>query len=685
MPTALAKPAVVSSIAVPRAAAGVATASTVPSCTRLVRSGGGVWRPDGFYDVTAEQLVRAGMGGMQPFSPQSFAKIVECWRVRVRVGQLSSPQPSPPPPPAAVVTTRSASPPPSAAAVPHRASLAMMGRRPRRPAAEAAAHQAARSCKISLRVEVKNMAPCTFGKSFGCYPGESKMWVSSGCRGTFWCNGQRSGICGFRKFIPQLSNSQLTNCSCHADPTARDAINAIWWEAVSDSNRGFMQEHHVGRIFESYTAEGPRRPFLGPPPSCLSSKAKAAHGLQATEAGVCAGMQSDVARVWAAGCTYSDSGGNSGGRGPASWQDSRAGCLSADSGRTVCSGHGVCFFGACVCQPGWEGAQCASASLVRPAPCVAVEHAGDIIASSAAASSASDLQAIRARNKVLSDGCLRHPAYGSALVPEGRWKLAQAAEAALWRTTGNKTAADLKKMMLKHLVHFGWYSSICNATDPQGAARVCAGNAAGTAPTAGAPAAGASTAHADVPKGLGRIAELGSGLWTQAKLLTAARPDLPAVSATLIDPGIPGYLSSGSAGFRSGTLNGLPVELLPMGAEQVPSCYTHAFDTVVMINVIEHTFNAFATLETAHRLLKPGGLFLFAERVVRMGAHDQLFHPVRLTVRFYDAFLSAHFDEVRQLVSESGDLWSSPPLASSRLVSPRLAVPPWTCLSSAFS
>ena len=140
---------------------------------------------------------------------------------------------------------------------------------------------------------------------------------------------------------------------------------------------------------------------------------------------------------------------------------------------------------------------------------------------------------------------------------------------------------------------------------------------------------------------------LPTNLLTYSSFLTySSNPCVDPVISTA--RAVPGYISSGSAGFRSGTLNGLAVELLPIGAEQVPSCYTHAFDTVVMINVIEHTFNAFATLETAHRLLKPGGLILFAERVVRMAAHDQLLHPVRLTVSFYDAFLSEHFDEVHR-------------------------------------
>ena len=135
-------------------------------------------------------------------------------------------------------------------------------------------------------------------------------------------------------------------------------------------------------------------------------------------------------------------------------------------------------------------------------------------------------------------------------------------------------------------------------------------------------------------------------MWTWTRDILVARPDLTADSITLIDPGIPGYLASGKATFKDGSLVGVPVELLPIGAEQVPSCYTMSFDVVVQINLIEHTYNAFAALHTAFRLLRPGGYFIFSERVVRLLSNSQIYHPVRLTTAFYDSFLSTHFEEV---------------------------------------
>ena len=64
-------------------------------------------------------------------------------------------------------------------------------------------------------------------------------------------------------------------------------------------------------------------------------------------------------------------------------------------------------------------------------------------------------------------------------------------------------------------------------------------------------------------------------------------------------------------------------------------------DTVVMINTIEHAFNGFALLHTAYRLLRPGGLFILRERIVRMDARPKEFrsmetHPIRLRLGVWD-------------------------------------------------
>ena len=60
-----------------------------------------------------------------------------------------------------------------------------------------------------------------------------------------------------------------------------------------------------------------------------------------------------------------------------------------------------------------------------------------------------------------------------------------------------------------------------------------------------------------------------------------------------------------------------------------------------MINTIEHAFNGFALLHIAYRLLRPGGLFILRERVVKMDLRPEQFpsietHPIRLRQAVYD-------------------------------------------------
>ena len=259
-----------------------------------------------------------------------------------------------------------------------------------------------------------------------------------------------------------------------------------------------------------------------------------------------------------------------------------------------CSGLGVCFFGVCMCKPGRDGARCESQGWVPPKPELC------------------DGRGPQTRRYMdYADACLINPSFGAAIIPASRWQSAQRAEGDLWKTIA------------------------MTATAP--------GHDTGLALFDRFKALGAHNTS------LGRIAEIGGGMWTWTLDILNARPDLHASGVTIIDPGIPGYLASGRATFRDGFLRGVPVEQLPIGSEEVPMCYTHMFDVVVQVNVLEHTFNAFAALDTMFRLLKPGGLLVFSERVVKLSAYSQIFHPVRLTKSFYDRFLADHFDEVYRL------------------------------------
>ena len=262
---------------------------------------------------------------------------------------------------------------------------------------------------------------------------------------------------------------------------------------------------------------------------------------------------------------------------------------------TVCSGHGVSFFGKCFCAPHFDGERCGELARAHEHAACAVRPAAD-------------------------DSCLRHPAYGSAVVPARRWLQAQAAEQRAYRD--------------RHI--------------PRHRA----------APTPRRPTPTADRFFAAIPAGsLGRVFELGAGPLTQTWEILHVRPDVTASAAVLEDPGIRGYVANNLTRYFSGPLARVPVTLLPLGAEEVPVEYFGSADTVVMINTIEHAFNGFALLHTAYRLLKPGGLFIFKERIVKMDVGPREFpsmetHPIRLRAELWEWFFmrSGAFSRQRRML-----------------------------------
>jgi SAM-dependent methyltransferase len=147
---------------------------------------------------------------------------------------------------------------------------------------------------------------------------------------------------------------------------------------------------------------------------------------------------------------------------------------------------------------------------------------------------------------------------------------------------------------------------------------------------------------------LGAHAELGCGPWTQTLTsLMKARPDLTFSSVTLSDPNLVKYMTTtATCSYQSGALvPGLTTYLLAAGAEA--PIFNEVFDTVMMVNVLEHVQNGYAILENLYRMLKPGGLLIFNDRwweeLPNVHVDDNILHPVRIKRIVFEHFL-ARFD-----------------------------------------
>ena len=128
-------------------------------------------------------------------------------------------------------------------------------------------------------------------------------------------------------------------------------------------------------------------------------------------------------------------------------------------------------------------------------------------------------------------------------------------------------------------------------------------------------------------------------------------------SITLVDPLMSKYVRMPRCRFRSGTLDGHQVQLIESGGEDLD--FEAAFDTVIMMNVLEHCRHGLRVLQNMHDALKPGGLLIFSER-----SYDQHWaslweskeklpfwdvgHPISLRRATFDMLL-AHYTPLHEL------------------------------------
>ena len=254
------------------------------------------------------------------------------------------------------------------------------------------------------------------------------------------------------------------------------------------------------------------------------------------------------------------------------------------------------MLGVCYCDPGFDGAAC-ERNGTPPSACQSWPRWRQKFLADAEFGNFDEV----------GDACFKHPAHGVARVSRQRWRLAMWAGAKDYRKKDNRSEPGKLRGANVYTDGFAGFAAVAS---------------------------------------LGHVLEVGCGPHTVLGLLLDTRPDLAAsvASITLLDPGLTSYLGLQGCPYSDGRLRGLPVaEMLNCGAESIP--YLERFDTVVMINVLEHVMDAYAVLEGVFRSLRRGGQLILHDRLLPERYPYDLLHPVRLNFSVFDAFTSGFHKE----------------------------------------
>jgi len=322
-----------------------------------------------------------------------------------------------------------------------------------------------------------------------------------------------------------------------------------------------------------------------------------------------------------------------------------------------CGKHSYCFLGACVCHPGYSGDKCnVKMNIANPwytysCPNLHTEFTMDInvplnltggehsvhMNSSLKHITSSAINSIDKKSiskhhcvppasaEVCAYLCYSHPTYGTAVVPFSLWHAAQVAEGNLWVKESRGVASDQNDRAAEHWSSFDKFSTL--------------------------------TALLKNGKTLGRVIEVGAGPWTQFKGMLHIRPDLisSVKEFTVWEPNAKRYISAvTSCSYKSGTslarwdgkgAHPFPVLVQSDGGELLTnrsnSTQNLQYDTVISINVIEHTQDVFKYLTGLYVSLKTGGILIFHDRYyddehIKDG---DMFHPIRIKQEILDRFL----------------------------------------------
>lgn len=306
----------------------------------------------------------------------------------------------------------------------------------------------------------------------------------------------------------------------------------------------------------------------------------------------------------------------------------------------LCGQHQRCFLGKCFCLPGWAGPDCTAARrlddyLLRSEElCPRIDSLGQLREQPAELFYPADeclYNDVTFKTDNCAVLCYWQEDAGIVAIPPSVWKSVQKYELAFWKEQRAAAPFDRDE---EHLFGFDEYNY--------------------------------------VPRRLGRLAELGAGPYTQTKSLLGAHMTFSVNDVTLIEPNIDNYLSLPNCVYRDGKLSRCPaneaqtedcqvaVRLLASAVEDLD--IEEEFDTILVVNVIEHVFDAFDYLTAVYRALKPGGVLIFGERYFDHPVlstevlAEPMLHPIRIQRRLF-----LHFFRLFQplYVRDHNSQWAS--------------------------
>jgi len=116
----------------------------------------------------------------------------------------------------------------------------------------------------------------------------------------------------------------------------------------------------------------------------------------------------------------------------------------------------------------------------------------------------------------------------------------------------------------------------------------------------------------------GNYGEIGCGPFTQTTTIFSSLNIKKEVnSITLVDPLLRSYLKNvAHCTYKTGQFlgfSGSKLNLVSAGGEQI-TYMKNAFDTVTMMNVLEHVMDAYLVLQNYFNSVKKGGIIIFSER-----------------------------------------------------------------------